>query len=422
MRHLFFFPRCPIIPRSFIRGGAGFTLVEVLVALVISLLGALAIMQIYVGSEGSKRATGSLAEAQSGGVIAAYSIEREVQKAGMGFSNTAALGCRLRSNLASGFDDLFFQPVTIIPSGASQSHASNLWRIPPGDAGSDMIAIASGNGAVMTEGGYLQPRTADGDEVPLGATSFPVAVRAKFGSDIAEAPGIVVGDYLLVAEVDKPCTLGRVQALAAESVTLNFPAADSYKFYGDPGSKDPMAFVFNLGQRPDITVYAVRNGVLTRCDYFVNDCSDSSKTEDTTVWVPMANDAVALIAQYGFDTNLPPNGIDLFCKSRVATGGNCPGTDSGLTAPGAHSTDHKERRCDWVRVPVIQMAVVTRSGQYEKDEISPATIKLWPDSAIAPTTTGPVWTVPDRHYRYRVTLTTSVLRNVVWQGVWGAPC
>ena len=45
----------------------GFTMVELLVALVISLMGALAIMQIYVGSETGKRATGSLAEAQSGG-------------------------------------------------------------------------------------------------------------------------------------------------------------------------------------------------------------------------------------------------------------------------------------------------------------------------------------------------------------------
>jgi type IV pilus assembly protein PilW len=408
---------------------SGFTLIEILVALAISLLGALAIMQIYVGSEGSKRAASSLGEAQSGGVIAAYSIEREIQKAGMGFANTAALGCMLRSNLGSGFNNLPLQPISIIPAGAGQGHASNLWNIPPGDAGSDMLAIASGSGSVMTEGGYLKENVASGD------SSLPVTViESKLGDLSKEgAPGVVSGDYLLVAEADKTCTLGRVQGSAGGMVTLDFQAQAAYgkkqiltPVTGDvpTPTSDSMAYVLNLGQRLDLSVFAVRNGVLTRCDFLANNCSDSSNTDDTAVWTPVANDVVALIAQYGFDTTFSVRNktVDLYCKSRVAPGGNCPGSDTGLSAPGANLLDQKERGCDWARIPSVQLAVVTRSGQYEKDEISPASLKLWPDSVSVPTTVGPVWTVQDRHYRYRVTHTTSVLRNVVWMAGWGASC
>ena len=65
----------------------------------------------------------------------------------------------------------------------------------------------------------------------------------------------------------------------------------------------------------------------------------------------------------------------------------------------------------------VRVAVVARSGLYEKEEVSPATIRLWEDSAAAPTTIGPVWTLTadDRHYRYKVFQTVVPLRNLIWK-------
>ena len=65
----------------------------------------------------------------------------------------------------------------------------------------------------------------------------------------------------------------------------------------------------------------------------------------------------------------------------------------------------------------MRVAIVARSGLYEKEEVSPATIRLWEDSATPPTTTGPVWTLTadERHYRYKVFQTVVPLRNMIWR-------
>lgn len=371
----------------------GFTLIELLVALVISLLGALAIMQIYIGSETGKRATGSLAEAQSGGMVALFAIERDMQQAGMGFLNRTTLGCNVSTNLGSAFTNRPLQPATIIPAGAAINHASNLWGIPPGDANSDMIAIAAGDGNALVEGALIRVAAAG------GATQYR----------LSNVLGIANKDYLVVGESGQPCTLTKATATSVSNdVTVDFGGAVAYSLDG---------MVMHLGRAPNLTVYAVRKGALTRCDFMVSNCADAGRVDDTSVWVPVANDVVALAAQYGIDTSAPSDlTADVYCKTRVPPGAACPDPDNGLTAPGNLSLAQSARACDWSRIPVIQLALVTRSGQYEKEEVSPATLKLWPDSVVAPTTTGPEWTVTDKHYRYRVTRGAVALRNVIWMG------
>jgi type IV pilus assembly protein PilW len=63
---------------------AGFSLVEILVGLIISLLVTLAIMQVFSVFEGQKRSTMGTADAQTNGNIALYNVQRDVQLAGFG--------------------------------------------------------------------------------------------------------------------------------------------------------------------------------------------------------------------------------------------------------------------------------------------------------------------------------------------------
>lgn len=374
----------------------GFSLIELLVALAIAMIGTVAIMQVYVRGESGKRATGSLGEAQSGAMVALYQIEREMQRAGLGFLNPQLLGCNIRSNFASAFNNRDLQPVSIVPAGANVGHIANLWGIPPGDAGSDMIVIVAGDGGTLIEGSRLALAASAGD-IQLNLNN----VR-----------GILPGDFLLVGEALSDCTLTQVTTLPALSgeVDINYPTITAYS---------DQAMVMHIGAAPAFVVYAVRNGTLTRCDFALSNCADAGATNNPMVWTPVANDVVALVAQYGFDTTTPTaDGIvDLFCKTRVPPGGACPNNDTGLAdAPGSDPSQ-TVRAGDWSRIPVVQIAVVTRSGQAEKDPVSPATLKLWPDSAVVPTTTGPDWNVPDQHFRYRIARTAVALRNVIWRGV-----
>lgn len=374
----------------------GFSLIELLVALAIAMIGTIAIMQVYVRGESGKRVTGSLGEAQSGALVALYQIEREMQRAGLGILNSQVLGCNIRSNLASALNNRYLQPVSIVPAGAGAAHFANLWGIPEGDAGSDMLVVIAGDGGTLIEGSRLA----------LDASAGDVMLR------LSNVRGIRAGDFLLVGETGSDCTLTRSTTLPALSgeVDIDYPTVTAYT---------DQAIVMHMGAAPLFAVYAVRNGTLTRCDFANSNCADAGATNDPMVWIPVANDVVALVAQYGFDTSTPnPDGIvDAYCKTRVAPGGACPNPDSGLgDAPGSDPSQ-AVRAGDWSRVPIIQIAVVTRSGQAEKDPVSPATLKLWPDSAVVPTTMGPDWNVPDQHYRYRVARTAVALRNVIWRGV-----
>lgn len=374
----------------------GFTLIELLVALAIGLIGTLAIMQIYITGETGKRATGSLGEAQSGAMVALYQIEREMQRAGLGILNSQVLGCNIRSNLASVLNNRYLQPVSIVPAGAVATHFTNLWGIPEGDTGSDMIIVVAGDGGTLIEGSRLA----------LDASAGDILLRLN------NVRGIRAGDFLLVGEAGSDCTLTRSTTLPALSgeVDIDYPAVTAYT---------DQAIVMHMGEAPLFAAYAVRNGTLTRCDFAISNCADAGAKNDPMVWIPVANDVVALVAQYGFDTSAPnPDGIvDVYCKTRVPPGGVCPSPDTGLgDAPGSDPSQ-AVRAGDWSRVPIIQIAVVTRSGQVEKDPVSPATLKLWPDSAVVPTTTGPDWNVPDQHYRYRVARTAVALRNVIWRGI-----
>lgn len=377
-------------------GQRGFTMVELLVGLLIGLLGSLAIMQVFTTSESGRRATGSLADSQSNVLVGLFSIERDLQQAGMGLTNMRALGCAIRADAApfANLDGSSLAPAAIIPAGAGASSADNIWKIPPGDANSDMLVVAYSTAANMAEG------------TPLTRADTASPYR------LTNVLGIAINDTVLVAQSELGCSVGPVQSvdMGTEEVIISNTSGVAYTTAG---------YAFNLGAVPRLIVYAVRDGNLTMCDFMLSDCTDAGSTDDPDVWQPIVGDVVALVAQYGWDTSAPTDMIaDTFCKSRLVAGGACPAADSGMPAAGSTGLGltQAQRACDWTRIPAMRVALVARSGQYEKEEVSPATLKVWPDSAVAPSTTGPEWTVTDRHYRYRAAYSTVALRNMIWLG------
>ena len=74
---------------------AGLSLVEILVAMVISLIATLVIFQTFAVSEGVRRTSTSGGDAQQNGALALYSITRELRLAGFGINNADLLGCNV---------------------------------------------------------------------------------------------------------------------------------------------------------------------------------------------------------------------------------------------------------------------------------------------------------------------------------------
>lgn len=348
---------------------AGFTIIELMVGMAIALLGSLAIMQAFTGRESDRRAIGSVSDSQTNALLGMFMIERDLQQAGMGFSDLRSLGCTVVST-TNNLNGLPLMSVGIVPADGSV----NPWNLPLGDAGSDMLIIAYGTSENTSDGKSTRSVVAGTATIPLNGVQ-----------------GFNLNDAVLLAENGRPCTLGRITGTnpASREVILDSATASAYSSNGR---------ALNLGGQPRMLAYAVRNASLTVCNFAQSNCTGGA--DDTSIWVPILNDIVALRAQYGVDTSVPADGrVDAYCQSVL--NGNCaPGT-----APAPVTA------CDFSRIGATYIGLVSRSGQAEKTEVSPATIKIWDDSALAPTTTGPIWTVPDRHYRYRTVATTVALRN-----------
>src|SRR5262249_28233143 len=73
----------------------GFSMVELMVAMVIGLIGIIIILQVFEVSEGIKRTTTSGGDAQQNGAIAMFVLEHDVRNSGMSFNDRAWAGCNV---------------------------------------------------------------------------------------------------------------------------------------------------------------------------------------------------------------------------------------------------------------------------------------------------------------------------------------
>jgi type IV pilus assembly protein PilW len=346
----------------------GMSLIELLVAAAIGLIASIVIFQVFAVFEGQKRTTTSGGEAQINGTLALFTIERELRQAGYGISDAAFLGCAVQgwNEVTSTAFIMSFTPA-IIAEGAAGAP--------------DSITVMYGNGDLLP--------------APVQVNSNSLSATDNF-IKVSNVYGFRPGEVVVLAETGKPCTMAQISAVppgSGESSRLSLqsgPYLDPYvntnlpTRYNNPAGGLGTAYttsgkVFDLGPSPISKVYWVENGQLMV----------------QAMGAPAAalyDGIVQLQAQYGKDTT-GDGVVDVFNET-----------------PPANATE-------WGAVLAVRIALVARSGLYEKDVVSPATIKLWEDSAAAPTTTGPVWTLTadERHYRYKVFQTVVPLRNMIWR-------
>ena len=346
----------------------GFSLIEILVGLGIGMIGIIVIMQVFTLTEGQKRATSGVGDAQTAGILALYGMERDMRQAGYGLSSLSLFGCNV--TLPSGGVVTAMAPVTINPAG-----------IPAGDANTDVVAVIYGNADKAVEGDFIISQT--------GAT-YTVRTPSNF----------VSGDYVLARSTAGVCPALTLTQVAAPPTTTTVTVTTVQAGVAN-------GTLFNLGQAPKILVYAVRGGNLTVCDFMQNNCASAGSVGNSAVWLPIAENIASLKAQYGRDTSGPPMDAitDTFDKTTPTT------------------------QCGWARVSAAMLTLAARSGQYDKSLVTPNAPK-WYGDPVAPLTAATVLSVPVlgdpfdlsadadwQHYRYKVLQTVVPLRNVGWMGV-----
>ncbi|MDA8383918.1 MAG: PilW family protein [Betaproteobacteria bacterium] len=100
----------------------GFSLVELMVAMVVALVTVYAIYQVFGSYEGQKRTTVGVGNAETNGKNSLYLLERDIRQAGFGLSSSTTASCTTFWTESSQFNQVFSTvPVTIVANSASTS-------------------------------------------------------------------------------------------------------------------------------------------------------------------------------------------------------------------------------------------------------------------------------------------------------------
>ena len=360
---------------------AGFSLVEILVAMVIALIAMLAISSVLISNDRFQRSTIGTSDAQTTGSLALYTIERDARMAGYGLVNSTALGCSPIQyyynagggncgascyskpvNAASTLPDLQFVPIVIEDGVAGAPDAIT-------------IAYANPTGRVIP--GVLK------ETMPQPSSELK----------LEEVTGFNANDLVVVYEAGTGCSLmqvTQVQAASAQMLQHNPGNSAPYNPVGGTSlfpAYSKGALVFSLGQ-PAIKRYDIANTQLRVIEYFSYASASSIPTFSATAQI-LYEQVVDLQAEYGKDTN-DDGQVDTWNNVTPAVG-----------SP------------DWLQILSIRIGLLVRSKDWERQE----------GGVCTATTALPSWTagnfavpggVPSC-YKYRVFETTIPLRNMIWR-------
>lgn len=378
-------------------GQRGFSLVEILVAMVIALIGMLVIFQSFDTFEAQKRTTTNTIDAQESGLLALSNIEREIRLAGYGLFYGNQLACN-RMNQWSG--------------GAASQVPIMPIAITDGGAASDTIVTNYSTSAF----GSLPA------QLLLDTTTSSQVLQVNNSTRTA---GFGIGNYVLIANPLRAqnCTRLQVSAttLAADGNSLAITVAPGSSAPGNPPTSTNLFAtapnpVTSYGNSPAEPSVVINMGAFARNQYSVvmnastreGELQQLDLTTAGATAVSIASGIVAMQAQLGVSTTPQTQEINTWVNP------------TGTWAPTAISIN------DIGRVKAVRVAIVTRSSQIERTNVSTTcttpvgTVNngpcAWNDAG---TTAAPQIDLSGdanwRRYRYRVYETIIPMRNVMWQ-------
>ena len=372
----------PIQSRS--RHARGVTLIELMVGLAVGMAVTLVVAQTVAFYEGQKRTTTDGVDAQVNGTLALYTVQRDVQMAGYGLTTSAfGIGCPIKAK-RGGVDFTF----SLVPA-----------RIEDGASGApDTINF------MMSDKLFAVPIRITVDHPKQAANFF-----------VHSALGVVEGDLLIVVpktiDANNWCSVinatkdggngngggggqGQDQVLHNSGGTGPWNQAGGQTIFPDDGYKEG-SYMLNVGQLIRKT-YSIANNSLQ---------VEAFNTAAAAVGPPEAlyPHIVNLQAMYGKDTD--GNGtVDVWNNVSPADLDNA----------------------GWSQVIAMRIALVARSGTYEKDVVTFAQ-PTW-DVGVARPVAGSATCGASKcvtlkvdmqadwnHYRYKVYETVVPLRNMLWK-------
>lgn len=363
----------------------GFSLIEIMVGMVIGMISMLVIAQVFTVFEGQKRTTTGGADAQTNGAIGLYMIERGAKMAGWGLSASLYASCQ------GGQTYTYCDGSAACGGTAGPLSGFSFMAVRLADGGTDPDSVNIQ---------FFADPNLDTFKLPATTTLTGTMPQSSAELDVGSVSGCAEGGMVLVASGDGNCTLMQITQVQGTALKLQHNPGGSGGIYNP-----------TINYQKDNSWPAYSQGAQLSCmdkppnAFYETYSIDSAerqllKTDQTTANEPMMAGIMDLQAQYG----IAPAGSQQVDQWVDATGG----TWSNPTATN-----------DWKRIKAVRIALVARSGQYEKPDDSgncTATTATtgWSSWATFDTTNYPAdW----KCYRYKTFETIVPLRNVIWANI-----
>ncbi len=389
----------------------GFSMVELMVAMLIGLIGMIIIFQVFEVSEGIKRTTTSGGDAQQNGAVALYVVEHDLRNAGMGFNDVSYAGCKVvayDSKRAAPDFTMKLVPVSITPGATA--------KVP------DQFTVLYGSGALVANPTVLTTIMADGNSDLLLANTY-----ATRPGDLLVLlwPG-TANDCSLVEVTGQPGSTNRFEhkpgvsyqllgTLTNETARFNRPTGLTVAYGGVGSPTGNVTRLYNLGNlyeptnRANIPVnntYAIdASNSLTVTAAFV-----SKEAPSAPLTNPVADNIVHMRALYGVDDGVGDASVT------IKNGGVNVAGDGLVDRFVDAATFNALPTPPWQFLIAVRVAIVARSALAEK--------ATGAGGACETTMAFPAWSGgtfdlsadPNwQCYRYRVFETTVPLRNWIWK-------
>ena len=357
----------------------GFTIIEIMIGLAIGLLTLLAIYQLFSTSEGRRRTTSAVSQAQTAGSLALFAIERDIRSAGLGFAgmDSAYLGCEVQAYKRTGRDPAQYtfplMPVQIV--------SGNELRVLTGSSPNMFIGArysASASGVFTMErsnAGFQAGDVAVGTSDTDPSKCLLMEVTAGAGSSITGPGGVAEEDPTV-----RHMTSGYTSFYTAASVTPERNGGTSVDMLDGGATSLGEGWLFSLGNQPTRNVWRVKDSQLMRYNFL---------DETDTKSVAVAEDVLQMVAEYGFDKD---------GSGKIDKEDEWTSSDADLVATKLG------------RLMAVRVAILVRSSQYEREAVTSAAPKWANGSKSFEMGTGDEWP----HYRYRVYESVIPLRNTIW--------
>lgn len=352
----------------------GFTLIELMVGVVLGMLAIVAIAQVMVMSEGSKRSITGGADAQISGALGLFALERELGMSGYGFSAIpASLGCKVNYKV----DTLPAAHFTLAPV-----------IIGAGDDGSNTITVLRS--------------TKTSFSVPMLVNAEHTSANTDF--TVESAFGATVGDLLVAMPLDIAVTECQIFQVSGSPVNNKIPHAVSSTSPWNAGGASAGTFPINS--------YLFNMGALSMQEFSVNKLTRSLQVRQLTS-----------LGTVGDAQDVQPQVVMLKALYGKAT--------VGATVVDTYDTDTPTTNAGWAQVRSIRVLIVARSAQPARtDEADPTPATLeWDvgtdtvagsakcqtnDRKCISIDLSPLGT-DYRRYRYKLYDTVIPLRNMLWK-------